>query len=82
METTPLVVFTLFIILGLYDGFVVFYKGRGSYIGESVSRCLQRTGFKSPLFVFMMGAIMSHLFWYMSPECDCSSAPKTEEIDK
>lgn len=72
MSITALVVFTLFLILGLYDGFVVFWNGKGSNIGESVSRLLQRTGFKSPLFVFMFGLIMGHLFFYMQPECDCS----------
>lgn len=71
MSITSLVVFTLFIILGLYDAFVVFYRGKGSNIGESVSRMLQRTGFRSPLFVFMFGLIMGHLFFYMKPECDC-----------
>lgn len=68
MNTTPLVVLTLFIILGLYD-FGVVYFGKG--VESSVSRCLQRAGFKSPMFVLMLGMVMGHLFFAMKPECDC-----------
>lgn len=79
MTMTALVVFTFIIALGIYDAIVVFVKGKGSNIGQSVSRFLQRMGFDSPLFVFMFGAIMGHLFFYMSPECKCP-VDKTGEV--
>lgn len=72
METTPLVVFTLFIILGLYDAVAVYIRGG---VKTSVSRFLERIGFKSPPFIFMMGLIMGHLFFALEPDC-------SEEIKK
>lgn len=68
MKTTPLVVLTLMIILGVYD-FGVVYFGNG--VQSSVSRALERAGFRSPMFVLMIGLVCGHLFFAMSPECVC-----------
>ncbi len=63
MNPVALVFFIAVIILGITDlGFVVF-----SGTGTSLSAFLVEHGFKSPVFVFAMGAIAGHLFWYMFP---------------
>lgn len=74
MNTTALVVFTFFIALGIYDAYVVYTKG----VGTTVSRFLQGIGFKSPLMVFMFGAIMGHLFFYMDMPCQCPGPGQVE----
>lgn len=68
MNTTASGLLTVFIILGVYD-FAVVYFGGG--IQSSISRCLERAGFKSPMFVLAIGIIIGHIWFNMKPECDC-----------
>lgn len=64
MSPAGLVVFIMLIVGGTIDlGFVVF-GGTGS----SVSNFLINAGFKSPTFSVMVGACISHLWWYMTPK--------------
>lgn len=62
MKTTPLVVFVLIIVLGIYDLGCVVFTGTGS----SVSSFLVESAHLSPVFTFMMGCIAGHLFFYMT----------------
>ena len=64
MGTAPLVTFILIVILGIYDLGVVVFGGTSS----SVSNFLINAGFSSPVFVFAVGAVCGHLFWYMQPK--------------
>lgn len=64
MTTTGIFVTACFIVVGIYDLIVVMKTG----VGCSVSRFLQRSGFKSPIVAIVIGAILGHLFLYMPPE--------------
>jgi len=61
MRLTPLVTIILIITLGIYDLAVVVFSGTES----SVSAFLIRSGFKSPMFVFMTGYVAGHLWGSM-----------------
>lgn len=64
MGWAPLVIFVVFIVVGIIDlGFVVF-TGTGS----SISNAMINIGFKSPLVVFVCGLVAGHLFFYMYPK--------------
>lgn len=63
MGTAPLIIFILFIVVGITDlGFVVF-----TGTGTSISNAMINIGFKSPLVVFVSGLVAGHLFFYMTP---------------
>jgi len=64
MTFTGIIVIGCFIALGIYDLIVVLRKG----VGCSVSRFLQRSALKSPIFTFCIGAVAGHIFGYMAPE--------------
>lgn len=64
MNTTGILIVTVFIVLGIYDAIVVIRKG----VGCSISRFLQRTALRSPVFTFCIGAVVGHIFGYMAPE--------------
>lgn len=66
MGMTPLVVFILLIVAGLYDLYMVVFHGTGS----SISNFMINVGFKAPFVVFVSGAVVSHLFFYMTVEKD------------
>ena len=78
METTGIVVITFIIILGIYDAIVVMRSG----VGTSVSRFLQRTSLKSPVFSIVIGFVAGHIWGYMAPECPVPVAPKCVEVGK
>lgn len=84
MDTTELVIFTALLAVGLYDAYVVFTKG----VGSSVSRAMERLGFKSPLAVFVVGAVIGHFWFGMKPACECpsesfkTSQETVQEIDR
>ena len=71
MTTTGILVIAAFITLGIYDLIVVLRKG----VGCSISRYLQRSALKSPIFTFCIGAVAGHIFGYMAPE-----VPTKEEL--
>lgn len=64
MSKTGLVVFICLIAFALFDLGLVVFGGTGS----SVSNFLINVGFKSPIISFTIGACVSHLFFYMTPE--------------
>lgn len=64
MTTTGILVIACFIVLGIYDAVVVMRNG----VGCSISRFLQRTALRSPVFTFCIGALAGHIFGYMAPE--------------
>jgi hypothetical protein len=72
MTTTAILILTVFIVVGIYDAAVVFKRG----VGSSVSRCLQRLGFRSPIAMLVIGTIIGHLWFEMEPECPVVEAPK------
>lgn len=77
MTNTAIVVLAACIIVGLWDAVVVARTG----IGTSVSRFLQKLGFKSPVFVLMIGIVLGHVFFEMEPEApDCAVVVPTEML--
>lgn len=58
-----------FIILGIYDFIVVCRTG----VGTSISRVMQRAGFRSPTVCLVIGYILGHIFGYMPPEISTES---------
>lgn len=71
MSLTGIVVCGLLITAALYDLVVVCKNG----VGCSVSRLFQRVGFRSPVFVFVVGALCGHFWIPMSRE------PTSQEIE-
>ena len=61
MPKPNLVVFIALLALALYDLALVCFFDTTS----SISAFMVKTGFKSPLIVFTIGAICGHLFFYM-----------------
>lgn len=64
MSTTGIVLTACFITLGIYDFIVVCRRG----VCCSISRCMQKAGFKSPIISLVIGALIGHFFLYMPPE--------------
>lgn len=64
MSLTNIVLTACFIILGIYDFIVVARSG----VQTSISRELQRIGFKSPVVCLVIGFLLGHWFGYMPPE--------------
>lgn len=77
MTTTAMVVLAFMIGLGLYDVYAV-GTAKGD-VSTSVSRFVQKLGFKSPMFVLVFGILVGHWFFYMTPECDCPAPQKVEQ---
>lgn len=74
MGTTEIIILAAFITLGIYDAWVVFSKG----VGSSISRALEKLGFKSPIAMLVIGIIIGHLWFAMEPECP--KCPDQNEI--
>lgn len=72
MTTTSIIVLSACIVVGIWDAIVV-ARSKGN-IGSSVSRFLQKLGFRSPVFVLMIGIVLGHVFFEMEPESDCTVA--------
>ena len=69
MRTTSLVITTLVIVLGIYDGICVtvgLYTGQDVQI--TVSSYFVQIGFTHPMIVFCIAFICGHLFGYMKLE--------------
>jgi len=64
MDTTEILILTAFIVIGIYDAYVVFSKG----VGSSISRALEQLGFKSPVAMLVIGIIIGHLWLNMRPQ--------------
>jgi putative intracellular protease/amidase len=64
MTTTGIILTATFCTLGIYDLVVVLRNG----VGCSISRCMQKAGFKSPIVSLVIGMILGHFWLYMSPE--------------
>lgn len=58
MSTTGVVVLTTLIVLGLFDLYMVVFKG----VGSSISNFVVETGQYSPVFTFVSGVVTGHLF--------------------
>lgn len=64
MTTTGILMVATFITLAIYDAIVVMRQG----VGCSISRFLQRTALRAPVFTFSVGFVAGHIFGYMAPE--------------
>ena len=76
MHPTAIVILSLWIAAGIYDAWVVFTQG----VGGSISRYLQKLGFRSPLAMLVVGTIIGHLWFAMEPECPPCKEQQTEEV--
>lgn len=74
MGTTELVIFSLLLAAALYDAYVVFTKG----VSSSISRAMERLGFKSQLAVFTVGCIIGHFWFSLEPECPKCPVPAVQ----
>ncbi len=61
MSTTALVVFIAIIAVGIYDLAIIVIKGRASTVSDFVLKTTKI----SPVFTFVMGCIVGHLFFNM-----------------
>ena len=61
MRTTPLVIFILFIVAGIYDFACVVFGGTGS----TISAFMVKMGLSAPFPVFVIGLICGHFFFKM-----------------
>lgn len=77
MHPTAIVILSLFIAAGIYDAFIVYTQG----VGGSISRYLQKLGFRSPVAMLVIGIIIGHLWFAMEPE-PCPVCPNVEEVGK
>jgi len=75
MHPTAIIILSAFITLGIYDAVIVYTQG----VGGSISRYLQKLGFRSPVAMLVIGTIIGHLWFSMEPECPPC---KTEEVGK
>ena len=69
MGMTEMILTAGFIILGIYDFIVVTRTG----VGSSISRAMQRAGFRSPTVCLVIGYVLGHIFGYMPPEISTES---------
>ena len=76
MHPTAIVILSAFITLGIYDAYVVYTQG----VGGSISRYLQKLGFRSPVAMLVIGIIIGHLWFSMEPE-PCPKC-EIEEVSK
>jgi len=58
---TEIFVFSIIVIIIVFDVYVINKKGRY----HSVSAFLIRAAYKYPMIPFLMGYVMGHLFWVM-----------------
>ena len=77
MHPTAIVILSIFITVGIYDAFVVYTQG----VGGSISRYLQKLGFRSPVAMLVIGIIIGHLWFSMEPDCTILKLP-TQEVEK
>lgn len=77
MHPTAIVILSLFIAAGIYDAFIVYTQG----VGGSISRYLQKLGFRSPVAMLVIGIIIGHLWFSMEPDCKVLQLP-TQEVGK
>ena len=63
MRTTPLVIFVIFIVAGIYDFACVVFGGTGS----TISAYMVKVGLSAPFSVFVIGLICGHFFFKMEP---------------
>ena len=77
MHPTAIVILSLFLAAGIYDAFIVYTQG----VGGSISRYLQKLGFRSPVAMLVIGIIIGHLFFSMEPDCTALKLP-TQEVGK
>lgn len=77
METTAIVLLSAFIALGIFDAYVVWKEG----VSSTISRALQRLGFRSPVAMLVIGMIIGHIFFAMEPE-PCPVCIECEEVGK
>lgn len=61
MKKTGVFCLTVMIIMGIWDGFSVLNHGTTT----SISRWVIETGYYSPFFTFLFGALIGHLFLSM-----------------
>lgn len=77
MHPTAIVILSIFLAAGIYDAFIVYTQG----VGGSISRYLQKLGFRSPVAMLVIGIIIGHLFFSMEPDCTALQLP-TQEVSK
>lgn len=77
MHPTAIVILSIFLAAGIYDAFIVYTQG----VGGSISRYLQKLGFRSPVAMLVIGIIIGHLFFSMEPDCTALKLP-TQEAGK
>ena len=75
MHQTAIVILSAFIALGIYDAYVVYTQG----VGGSISRYLQKLGFRSPVAMLVIGIIIGHLWFSMEPDCSQTKVEKVME---
>lgn len=63
MTDTAMFCVVSMIVIAIYDGIAVSIGG----VPDSISKFMQRTAFKAPLFVFAFGFLAGHMFGYMEP---------------
>lgn len=79
MGTTELIIFSLLLAAALYDAYIVFTKG----VASSISRAMEKLGFKSQLAVFTVGAVIGHFWFGLEPDCPkCDCKPVASEVSK
>ncbi len=61
MSQTGLVIFILVIILGIWDLYCLVFRGDAS----TVSRWVLKATKLSPVFAFVLGCVVGHLFFNM-----------------
>lgn len=77
MHPTAIVILSLFIAAGIYDAFIVYTQG----VGGSISRYLQKLGFRSPVAMLVIGIVIGHLWFAMEPDCTVLQLP-VQEVGK
>ncbi len=76
MSTTRVVLTACLLTIVLWDLITVLRNG----VGCSVSRCLQRGWYGSPIVQFGCGAIFGHLFLYLDPGQSVISLPEKTNV--
>lgn len=66
MKRTPLIVFILLIVAGMYDMGMVVFSG----VPSSISQFIVNTTHVSPLMAFVWGTVIGHLFFGMAPKLE------------
>lgn len=72
MKLTPIFIFIIIAAIAAYDVWVIVVHGSH----ESISGYIIEWSYAHPVFSFVMGFVMGHLFWRMKRN------ERTKEIDK